>query len=93
MQLPGGTADVEILTDGGPAAHAYSMETASPSFSCGVPRLLMHHSEQHLLSLKDSPFVDISGFATMGGTSKSSIFIGFSIVSHPFLGVPELSTA
>jgi hypothetical protein len=30
------------------------------------------------------------GFSKNGGTPKSSILIGFSIINHPFLGDPNL---
>ena len=78
---PGGT-DVEMLfiwcfiwrfcfgIDGGPAAHVFDTFTVywwSLSFSCRVPRLLMHHSEQHFALLFEGfNFLDIWGFAKMG---------------------------
>ena len=56
--------------DGGPAAHVFDTFTVywwSLSFSCRVPQLLMHHSEQHLALLFEGfNFLDIWGFAKMG---------------------------
>ena len=55
-----------------------------------VPKIIQHHSATTSRFMTDyfKPILLYMGVSINGGTSKSSILVGFSHMNHQFLGTP-----